>query len=405
MHKLNKLSKTNVKAAKPRQKAYTLADGGGLVLQVQPNGSLWWRLRYRHNSIAKMISLGTFPDTDLDTARDRRDDARKLIANGIDPSAKRLAEKAASSDSFQAMAEEYLAHSDAHESTLETTRQRLEAHVFPRIGKLPIADITSQQLLLVLRRVEARGTIETAHRIRTNCGQVFRFAVATGRAVSDPAEALKGALKPVKAKHMATITNPKQIGELMRAIDGYQGHAVSVAALKLAPLVFARPGELRAAEWSEIDLNAAEWRIRAERTKMKTEHIVPLSTQAVSVLKEVHPLTGNGRYVFPSVRTVKRPMSENTLTAALRRMGYTGEEMSWHGFRGMASTSLHEQGFPSAHIERQLGHGERNKVKAAYNHAEHLPARKKMMQTWADYLDAQKSGAKITPIHKASAPR
>ena len=197
---------------------------------------------------------------------------------------------------------------------------------------------------------------------------------------------------------MATITNPKQIGELMRAIDGYQGHGISVAALKLAPLVFVRPGELRAAEWSEIDLDAAEWRIRADRTKTKTEHIVPLSKQAVLILEDLHPLTGNGKYAFPSVRTRKRPMSENTLTAALRRMGYTKEEMSWHGFRGMASTSLHEQGYESVHVEAQLGHAERNKVKAAYNHAKYLPQRKMMMQAWADYLDGLKGGATVTAI-------
>ncbi|MGH6885504.1 MAG: tyrosine-type recombinase/integrase, partial [Geminicoccales bacterium] len=242
----------------------------------------------------------------------------------------------------------------------------------------------------VLRRIEARGAIDTAHRVLQNCGQVFRFAVATGRAVRDPAADLRGALVTVRGSHFASITEPKAIGALLRAIGGYQGTHIVRCALRLAPLTFVRPGELRAAEWPEFDLDAAEWRIPAERMKMRAIHLVPLSAQAVGILRELRPLTGTGRYVFPGERTPTRPMSENTVNAALRRLGYSKDEMTGHGFRSMASTLLNEQGWHRDAIERQLAHGERDAVRAAYNYAEHLPERRRMMQAWADYLDGLK---------------
>ena len=402
---LNRLNGSQLDAARARESAYPLADGGGLVLLVQPNGSRWWRFRYRYNGVARMLSMGTYPDTGLAVAREKRREARALLAKGVDPSAHRKVEKSTSADSFEALAEEYMARSSAQEATLATMRRRLQVHIYPRIGKRPISEINSQELLMALRRVEARQTYETAHRIRTYCGQVFRYAIATGRASVDPSQALSGALKPVKTKHMAHVTGPKAMGELMRAIEGYSGHAVSVAALKLAPLVFARPGELRGAEWSEFNLDSGgseEWRIPAHRMKTGKPHVVPLSCQAVAILKDLHPLTGNGTLVFPSLRTRNRPLSENTLTAALRRLGYPGDQMTCHGFRGMASTSLHEQGYPSEHIERQLAHVDKNKIRATYNHAGYLPQRRQMMQAWADYLYALRDGSNVVPIHEVA---
>ncbi|MDP1845501.1 MAG: site-specific integrase, partial [Candidatus Moranbacteria bacterium] len=282
----------------------------------------------------------------------------------------------------------------------ETIIRRLESYVFPQLGQRPINEVTAPELLAMLRKLEAQGTVETAHRVKQICGQVFRYAIATGRTDRDPAADLRGALTPAKPKRMASITDPKGAAGLLRAIDGYHGSFVTACALKLAPLVFVRPGELRQAEWSEIDLEAAEWRIPADKMKMKSPHIVPLSRQAIDILREIHQLTGNGKYVFPSLRTGSRPMSNNTVNAALRRMGFSKEEMTGHGFRSMASTLLNEQGWNRDAIERQLAHAERNKVRAAYNYAEFLPERRKMMQAWADYLDDLKAGAKIIPFRQ-----
>jgi len=268
----------------------------------------------------------------------------------------------------------------------KTIIRRLELNIFPWLGTRPVASITAPELLAVLRRIEDRGALETAHRVKQICGQVFRYAIATGRGERDPSADLRGALPPAKPKRMATITDPKQISELLRVIDGYEGHLITKCALRFAPLVFVRPGELRQAEWQEINFDQAEWKIPAEKMKMRISHIVPLSTQAIEILKEIEPLTGRSRYVFPSLRTAERPMSNNTVLAALRRLGYAKEEMSGHGFRAMASTVLHEQGWRSDIIERQLAHAERNSIKAAYNHAQHLPERRRMMQAWADYL-------------------
>ncbi|MEW8156478.1 MAG: integrase arm-type DNA-binding domain-containing protein [Candidatus Thiodiazotropha endolucinida] len=399
------LTDTAVRNAKPKEKARKLFDGGGLFLLVKSNGARYWRLKYRFHGVEKLLALGVYPDVSLKSARDKRDDARKLIAAGIDPSEARKAEKAAraSDNSFEAVAREWWNErapnwSESHASRIML---RLENDVFPWIGSKPIGDLNPPDLLTVLRRVKDRGAIETAHRIHQSCSQIFRYAIATHRAERDAAADLKGALPPVSKKHHPSITDPKLIGELLRAIDGYQGAFVTRCALQLAPLTFVRPGELRQAEWSEIDLEKAEWRIPAEKMKMKTVHIVPLSTQTIAVLNEIKPLTGSGKYVFPGVRSPKRPMSENTVNAALRRLGYTKNEMTGHGFRSMASTILNEQGWHKDAIERQLAHTERDSVRASYNYAQHLPERIKMMQQWADYLDGLRGGAEVVLIKRA----
>lgn len=402
------LTDTTIRNIKPGDKAVKLFDGNGLFLLVTPNGGKWWRLKYRFGGKEKLLSLGTYPEVSLKDARMNRDEARKEIAKGIDPSQSRKVKKTAQRDrdanSFETVAREWFAKFSSNWVASHSNKilRRLERDVFPWIGGRPIAEVTAPELLMVLRRIESRGAIETAHRAMQNCGQVFRYAIATGRAERDPAADLRGALAPVKEKHYASITDPRAIGALLRTIDGYQGSFVTQCALRLAPLVFVRPGELRRAEWSEFDLDAAEWRIPAERMKMRDPHIVPLSEQAVSILLDLQPLTGDGRYVFPGARTNGRPMSENTVNAALRRLGYGKEEMTGHGFRSMASTLLNEQGWHHDAIERQLAHVERNAVRAAYNYAEHLPERRKMMQAWADYLDGLKAGAEVVPIHRSA---
>jgi integrase len=398
MAQLQKLTVKEIKNAKPARKPYTMADGGGLIFVVNPNGTHWWRYRYRHNNVPKMMSLGVYPDVSLALAREKHHEARVLLAKGIDPSAKRQAERESTADSFKAVATEFLQQATVNDDTKDAMHQRFTLYVFPHVGKQPIAQIDSPTWLRVLRKVEARGTYETAQRIRAAASRVYRYAIATGRASIDPLEPLKGALKTTKAKHRATVTTPKEIGALMRALDGYIGHPVVTAALKLAPLVFVRPGELRAAEWTEFDFDLAEWRIPAHKMKMDSPHVVPLSTQAIEILRELEPLTGDGRYVFPSMRSGDRCMSDNTILGALRRLGYAKEEQTGHGFRAMASTSLNELGFNPDVIERQLAHQPRNKVRAAYNHAQYLPERRKMMQEWADYLDTLKAGATIIPM-------
>ena len=405
MGRLNKLTQKHIDNARPATKPFNLADGGGLVLQVQPSGGLWWRLRYRFAGKQMMLSLGTYPDTSLKMARDKRDDARRLLAAEppIDPSIVRKAERqaATSPETLKAIATEFLEMQTA--GAAATTLRRLELHVFPYLGKKPIARITAAELLAVLRRVEHKGAHDTAHRIRSACSRIWRYAVGSGRAEQDIAAALAGQLAPVNAKNFATITEPKRIGELLRAIDGYSGLHSVCAALKLAPLVFVRPGELRAATWDEFDLEEAEWRIPAHRTKLRAEHVVPLADQAVAILDDLFPLTGSeSGYVFPSVRSRSTCMSDNSLNAALRRMGYSKEQMTAHGFRSMASTRLNELGFPPDVIEKQLAHAERNKVRAAYNHASYLPQRREMMQFWADYLDSLKTGADVVAIGSRS---
>lgn len=396
------LSDTRIRAAKPRERPYKLFDERGLYLLVTPSGNRLWRLRYRMGALEKLLALGAYPDVRLKRAREKRDEARKLVADGIDPNAKRKAERSAQAESFEAVANEWL---ELHKKslapeTISILGTRLSSFLYPYVGSRPVAGITAQELLGVLRRIEARGRHETAHRVRALAGRVLRYAVATGRAPHDVAADLQDALAPVKSKNFASVTEPRRVGELMRAIHGYTGHPVTALALKLAPLVFVRPGELRAAEWSEFDLENAEWRIPADRMKMGEPHIVPLSRQALAILGELQPLARGGRYVFPSLRTRDRPMSNNTINAALRRLGYTSEEQTGHGFRSMASTLLNEQGFPGDVIELQLAHAERNKVRAAYNKAQRLPERRKMMQAWADYLDGLRAGGQIVPIKR-----
>ena len=397
------LTATSIKNARTVDKPLKLFDGGGLYLLVNPNGARWWRFKYRYLGKEKLLSFGTYPDVSLKDARDRRDEARKQLAADIDPGEHRKAMKSTlavrSENSFEIVAREWFAkyspiwaagHSDK-------ISRRLERDIFPWLGGRPIAELTAPELLAALRRIESRGAIETAHRAQQNCSQVFRYAVATGRAERDSTADLRGALTPVKERHHASITDPMRVGELMRAIDGYRGSFVTKCALRLAPLVFVRPGELRKAEWIEFDLDGAEWRIPAARMKAREQHIVPLAKQAVAILQDLHGLTGDKQHVFPGVRTNGRAMSENTVNAALRRLGYAKDEMTGHGFRSMASTLLNEQGWHRDAIERQLAHAERNNVRAAYNFAEHLPERRKMMQAWADYLDKLALGAKVLP--------
>ena len=403
------LTPSAVANAKPKADPYRMPDGRGMFLLVQPNGSRWWRFKYRRPDTHKenLLSLGTFPDVSLRKARERRDEARRLLADGIDPGDKRKAEQAAGAETFEAIAREWFAKyapnwAPGHSSKII---RRLELDVFPWIGGKPIASVTAPDVLAVLRRIESRGVIETAYRAKTNIGQVMRYAIATGRANLDPTPSLRGALAPSPERHHATITDPDRIGELLRAIDSYAGDYTTRAALLLAPLAFVRPGELRHAEWTEIDLDAGEWRIPADKMKMRAPHIVPLASQATAILRDLQPLTGSGRYVFPGARSRKRAMSENTVNAALRRMGFDKGTMTGHGFRSMASTLLNEQGWHRDAIERQLAHAERDAIRAAYNYAEHLPERRKMMQAWADYLDTLRAGTrKVVPIkHKARA--
>lgn len=403
------LTDTVIRNVKTKERPYKLADEKGLFLLVHPNGGRYWRFKYRYCGKEKLLALGVYPDVSLKDARERRDAARKQVASDIDPSQHRKAIKtariASAANSFEVVAREWFVKHSPNwaKSHSDKIINRFQNDVFPWIGSRPIAEITAPELLTVARRIESRGALDTAHRALQNCGQVFRYAIATGRAERDSSADLRGALPPVKQKHYATITDPKAIGELLRAIAGYQGSLAVKCALKFAPLVFVRPGELRKAEWSEFNLDAAEWRIPAERMKMREQHIVPLSAQAVAILRELHPLTGNGRYVFPGARTNGRPMSENTITAALRRLGYKGDEMTGHGFRSMASTTLNEQGWHRDAIERQLAHAERNAVRAAYNYAEHLPERRRMMQAWADYLDGLAAGGSVIPLNANAA--
>jgi integrase len=411
------LSDIKIRNTKAGEKPVKLFDGGGMFLLVTPAGGKCWRLKYRFGGREKLLALGTYPEISLAEARGRREEARKLLANGVDPGEAKKALRAATfaetENGFEAIAREW------HEkfsgvwspTHAETTLRRLQADVFPVLGARPIGEIKAPELLQVLRRIESRGALETAHRVRTICGQVFRYAVATGRAERDPAADLKGALPPYKQGHHAAITDPKEAGPLLRAIDSFSGSFVVKCALQLAPLVFVRPGELRKAEWAEIDLEAAEWNIPVERMKLRqTEKearkgetfLVPLSGQAVTILADLNALTGRGRYVFPSYRSAARPMSNMAENAALRRMGYDKDTMTAHGFRAMARTILDEvlQVRPDV-IEHQLAHAVRDPLGRAYNRTTFLVERRKMMQVWADYLDGLKLGAQVIPLKRA----
>ena len=407
------LTDTAIRNAKPgvkpngevTNKAYTMPDGRGLFLLLTPSGGKWWRFAYRFAGREQLLSLGVYPDVPLKRAREKLAEARQLLADGINPSAHRKATKAARADraanSFEVVAREWYGKfsQDWAESHRRSILQRLERDIFPWLGANPISEISAPELLVALRRVEERGALETAHRELGYCGQIFRYAIATHRAERDPSGDLRGALPPASKDHFAAITDPKLVRELLREIDGYQGSLTVKCALRLAPLVFVRPGELRKAQWADIDLDAGEWRYLI--TKTKTQHIVPLAKQAVGILRELKSLTGDGRYVFPGARSPKRPMSDNAILAAFRRMGITKAEMSGHGFRAMARTILDEVLHVPAHlIEHQLAHAVRDPLGRAYNRTIHLPERHAMMQKWADYLEALRVGADVIRIER-----
>jgi integrase len=397
------LTDTGIRKVKPETKPLKLFDERGLFLLVNPNGGKWWRFKYRFAGKEKLLALGGYPDVTLKEARERRDEARKLVANGIDPSENRKAQKMANGggNTFEVVAREWFAKYSSGWAKDHGNRilRRLERDIFPWLGEKRAGSISASELLAVIRRIENRGALETAHRALGNCGQVFRYAIATGRAERDPSGDLRGALPPAKGEHFAAVTEPRQAAELLRVLDGYEGSPIVRCALRLAPLVFVRPGELRKAEWADIDLEKAEWRFMV--TKTGTQHIVPLSRQSIEILQEIKPLTEQGRYVFPSARDGRRPMSDNAILAAMRRMGIGKDEMSGHGFRAMARTILDEVlGFRPDYIEHQLAHAVRDPNGRAYNRTAHLPERRKMMQKWADYLDQLKAGAEIIPLRQ-----
>lgn len=388
------LNELAIKHKKPAEKPFKLTDEKGLFLLIQPNGSKYWRFKYRIAGKEKLLAFGVYPDVSLAEARSRRDKARTLLANGVDPGVVRQASKqaarAATENSFESIEREWLAKQSSRWVPRQAERmmRRLELHVFPWLGARPVAEITPSELLTVLRRIEQLGKLETAHRVYQYSGQIFRYAIATNRTERDPSAILRGALPPIRAKHLAAITEPKKVGELIRSIRGYEGSFITKSALLLAPLVFVRGGELRHAEWSEINLELADWTIPAQKMKMRQPHLVPLAKQAVNILEELHPLTGQGRYVFPCARTSTRPMSENTINAALRRLGYSKDDVTAHGFRATARTILDEVlGFRPDVIEHQLAHAVKDPLGRAYNRTSHLQVRREMMQRWADFLD------------------
>lgn len=400
------LSDPAIKKAKPEAKSYKLADGGGLFLLVTPTGGKLWRLKYRFGGKEKLLSVGAYPGVGLASARTRRDDARKMLADGIDPGELKKAAKTQraerAADSFEAVAREWYAkHAPGWaESHASKILRRLERDVFPWNGGRPIAELTAPEILATMRRIESRGTLETAHRVLQSVGQVMRYAVATGRAERDPTGDLRGALPPVRGEHFASITEPKDVGALLRAIDAFRGSLQVACALRLSPLLFVRPGELRRAKWADFDMEAGEWRYHVSKTK--TEHIVPLAPQAVAILRELEPLSGHREHVFPG-REPSKPMSEAAINAALRRMGYdTKTEITGHGFRAMARTLLHEElGFAPEAIEHQLAHKVPDTLGAAYNRTKFLAERRRMMTAWADYLDKLKAGADVVELRRA----
>lgn len=397
------LSDLSIRNAKPSDKPYKLPDEKGLFLLIHPNGSKYWRQKYRFNGKEKLLAFGVYPDISLKDARARRDDARKLLANGIDPGEAKKAQKAAgmerAANSFEVVAREWFSKNrdtwaPSHADKIIT---RLERDVFPWLGSKATTDISAPDILAVLHRIEKRGTLDTAHRAKGNISQVMRYAIATGRAERDPCPDLRGALPPARETNFPSITDPVKVAELLRAMDAFSGTLVVKAALLLAPLLFVRPGELRQAEWKDFDLDKAEWRYYV--TKTKSDHSVPLATQAITILKDLHPLTGHGRYVFPG-RDPQKAMSEAAVNAALRRMGYdTKTEITGHGFRAMARTILAEELHQKPEvIEHQLAHKVPDALGTAYNRTKFLKERKVMMQLWADYLEKLKAGAQIFHI-------
>lgn len=388
------LTDVKIRSARPKDRPYKLFDAHGLYLLVTPTGARYWRLKFYHARKERLLALGTFPTVTLRAARDGAAAARVKLADGIDPGAARRAARApvtgGTGATFESVAREWHAKHTANFDTKHAAAilRRLEKDVVFYLSARPVAEITAPELLSVLRRVEERGALGAAHRLHQYCSRIFRYAIATGRAERDPAADLRGALPPTaREQHHAAVTEPREVGALMRAIASYPGSHVVRCALKLSALTFVRPGELRKAEWCEIDLEGATWRIPAAKMKMKQEHLVPLSTQAVEVLRELQPLTGRGRYIFTGAWNPNRPMSGVAVLSALRRMGYGTDEMTAHGFRTTASTLLNEMGWSSDAIERQLAHAPRDAVRAAYNRAEYLTERRKMMQAWADRLE------------------
>ncbi|MBI5656744.1 MAG: integrase arm-type DNA-binding domain-containing protein [Geobacter sp.] len=403
------LSELQVRNVKPASKDVKIFDGGGLYLLVTTSGGKLWHFKYRFEGKEKKLTFGPYPEISLSRAREKREDARRQVAEGIDPGELKKAQKAArtaeAENAFEVVAREWHGKFEKTWSAVHaaTIKDRLEKEVFPWIGKRPIDEIKAPDVLKILRRMESRGALDTAHRVRNHCSNIFRYAIATGRAERDPAADLRGALPPVKNGHMAAPTDPKDVAPLLRAIDGFQGLFVVKCAMQLSPLLFVRPGELRHAEWSEIDFENEQWNIPGEKMKMKEPHIVPLARQALDILRALQPLTGFGRYAFPCNRSSLRCMSENSVNAGLRRLGFEKTEITGHGFRAMARTILDEvlQVRPDF-IEHQLAHAVRDPNGRAYNRTAHLADRRKIMQTWADYLDGLKAGAKVLPLKKGA---
>lgn len=405
------LTDIQARKAQPRDKSYKMTDGGGLYLQVTPSGGKWWRFKYRFDGKEKLLSLGVYPDIPLAEARIRRNEARSIVANGLDPSAERKAAKQARAElqanSFEAIALEWHKHMQGNKEWAPdhaaTIMNRLEKDIFPWIGSIPIGEVMAKEIKSILDRIRSRGVVETARRALTIMGQVYRYAIATDRANYDISAGFKSYLPATSKtrKHMASVTDPKELAPLLRIIDGYQGSFVTQCAVKLLPLLFVRPGELRHMEWAEVDLDSAEWNIPGPKMKMKNPHLVPLSRQAIEILKEIQPLTGNSKYVFPSTRSFFRCMSDNTINAAFRRMGLDKETITGHGFRATARTILDEVlQIRTDFIEHQLAHAVKDPNGRAYNRTAHLAERRKMMQTWADYLDGLKAGAKVLPLKR-----
>ena len=401
------LTDLEIRKAKHSDKPYRMSDEKGLFLLVHPNGSKYWRQKYRFGGKEKLLAFGVYPEVSLTEARERRDAARKLLANGADPGEVKKAQKAddklRAENPFEIVCREWLEakRAVASPAQVKKAKARLEKDVFPWLGGRPVNEITAPEILAVLRRIDARGARYTAHRAKSEISQVFRYAIATGRAERDPCPDLRGAIPPAKSEHMASITDPEGVAELLRAMDAFSGTFPVQCALRLAPLLFVRPGELRQAEWKDINLERGEWRFLVSKTN--TDHLVPLSTQAVAILRELHPLTGQGRYVFPGARDTKVPMSNATVNAALRRMGYdTRTEITGHGFRAMARTILHEELHQKPEvIEHQLAHQVPDTLGNAYNRTRFLKERTVMMQIWADYLDRLKAGARVLPLRDA----
>ncbi len=392
-----KLTFTKIESLKPGKKIYRVNDGRGLCLEVRTNGSKIWRFRFKKlDGKYSMISLGQYPEISLSDARDRAAEKRKLVAHDKPVISK--------GNDFESVFNEW------HKKNLHTWTkthgnqilQRINTYIIPWLGSRSIQDITGPELLTAIRRIEKKGYLELAHRVLQICSKVFQYAVASGLAERNPAMDIQGALQPAKKRNWPAPKDPKQVRALLLSIDEYQGSPVTVCALKFHILTFVRPGELRHAEWAEIELDENLWRIPAKKTKKKRDHLVPLSRQALEVLEEIRPLTSDSKYVFPSERSKKRAMSDNCLNAALRRMGYTKDEIVAHGFRHMASTLLHEQGWQSHVIEKQLAHTDSNKIRGVYNKAEYLNERIRLMQGWADFLDGLKKGGQVTPIGKVA---